>query len=59
MQLVLQSIPREKLFLETDTQALSIELVYTFAAASLDMSTEQLQNQLKKNTLTVFPSAFS
>lgn len=59
MQPVLQSIPLEKLFLETDTQDLSIELVYTFAAASLDMSTETLQNQLKKNTLTVFPSAFS
>jgi len=59
MQSVIRSIPLDKLFLETDTQDLSIELVYTFAAASLDMSTENLQNQLKKNTLAVFPSAFS
>jgi len=59
MQSVVRSIPFEKLFLETDAKELSIELVYTFAATALDMPVESLQNQLKKNTLTVFPSAFS
>jgi TatD DNase family protein len=54
---VLQAIPLQQLFLETDAATISIEEIYTTATAILQIDINALSLQLKKNAATVFGAA--
>lgn len=51
---VFQQIPNEKIFLETDTIAESLEEVYTFAAKCKNISIEEMKEIVWNNYQTVF-----
>ena len=51
---VFQQIPNEKIFLETDTIAESLEEVYTFAAKCKNISIEEMKEIVWTNYQTVF-----
>jgi TatD DNase family protein len=51
---VFKHIPNEKIFLETDTIAESLEEVYTFAAKCKNISIEEMKEIVWKNYQTVF-----
>ena len=51
---VFQQIPNEKIFLETDTIAESLEEVYTFAAKCKNISVDEMKEIVWNNYQTVF-----
>lgn len=51
---VFRQIPNEKIFLETDTIAESLEEVYTFAAKCKNISVEEMKEIVWNNYQTVF-----
>lgn len=51
---VFKQIPNEKIFLETDTIAESLEEVYTFAAKCKNISVEEMKEIIWNNYQTVF-----
>ena len=51
---VFKQIPNEKIFLETDTIAESLEEVYTFAANCKNISIEEMKEIVWKNYQTIF-----
>ena len=51
---VFKQIPNEKIFLETDTIAESLEEVYTFAANCKNISKEEMKEIVWKNYQTIF-----
>lgn len=51
---VLSQIPMDKILLETDTSAYHIEDIYIKAANLMDVEFEQFQQQITKNSRTVF-----
>lgn len=55
---LLQEIPPEQLFLETDDAAISIGEIYTMAARALSIEHNSLVLQIQKNAATVFGNAF-
>jgi TatD DNase family protein len=57
MRNLLQALPREQIFLETDDAHLFIEAVYDLAAGSFQMTVESLSLQLQKNAALVFGRA--
>ena len=54
LQNVFQSIPIDKIFLETDSSTYSIEDIYKTAAKIKDLDLLSLQNQIKENFNRVF-----
>lgn len=50
----LRIIPLSRLFFETDTTAVDIESIYTFAAELLNMDLEELQGQIAENFQRIF-----
>jgi len=54
---ILQHIPADRFFLETDDTALSIETVYDLAAGALSIDHNSLSLQLQKNAAAVFGTA--
>jgi TatD DNase family protein len=58
MQSVLQSIPRDRFFLETDAEALTIQAVYNWAAIALSIDHNSLALQIQKNAEAVFGNKF-
>lgn len=58
MQMVLTALPVEKVFLETDDAAVSIENIYNLAAAALQIDINALSLQLQKNAALVFGIPF-
>lgn len=58
LQTVLAALPVEKIFLETDDAAVSIENIYKLAAAALQIDINALSLQLQKNTELVFGIPF-
>lgn len=57
LETVFQSVPNDRIFLETDTIEETIEEVYQKAASYKDMTIFELQNQITKNRNLVFPSS--
>lgn len=55
---ILQSIPREQLFLETDDAPISIGEIYTIASRVLSIDHNSLVLQIQKNAAAVFGNAF-
>lgn len=55
---LLQQIPRERLFLETDTMPLSINTVYDAAAALLKMDKEELAVQIWETSQRIWKRDF-
>lgn len=55
---VLQSVPPDRFFLETDDAAITIEEVYKRAAAALSIDMNSLSLQLQKNVTAVFGPSF-
>ena len=53
---ILRSIPRERLFLETDGFDIGIEPVYKVVAEHLGITSEELKKQLWENYMYVFDS---
>jgi TatD DNase family protein len=51
---IFRSLPVEKIFLETDDDAVTIETIYTTAALIKNVSEVELSWQLSKNLFTVF-----
>lgn len=51
---VFKQIPKEKIFLETDTISESLEEVYTFAAKCKNISVEEMKEIVWNNYQTVF-----
>ena len=58
MQAVLQSIPPDRFFLETDAEALTIQAVYNWAAIALSIDHNSLALQIQKNAEAVFGNKF-
>lgn len=56
-ELLLQVIPPEQLFLETDDAAISIGEIYTIAARALSIEHNSLVLQMQKNAATIFGNA--
>ncbi len=54
MQKVLQAIPIERFFLETDDTSIPIKEVYTYACKALQITEDSLSLQLQKNVTSVF-----
>lgn len=54
MRSMLQLLPVEQIFLETDDDQLSIEMVYELAATAFSISPESLSLQIQKNAAKVF-----
>jgi TatD DNase family protein len=54
MQQLLQSIPLERIFLETDDSDIGIQQVYQMAAAAYNIDELSLSLQLRQNVKTVF-----
>lgn len=54
----LRQCPLDRLLLETDTSACSIQQVYARAAEVLNMSLEALQEQMQQNATALFPEKF-
>jgi TatD DNase family protein len=54
LQTVLKNIPLDRLFLETDDAACSIEAIYTKVSALKNLPLSQLQSQLEENFKNVF-----
>lgn len=54
MQQVLQSIPLDRFFLETDDKAIPIQQVYAYACEALQITEDSLSLQLQKNVTSVF-----
>lgn len=54
LEVVFQSIPNDRFFLETDTVEEGIEEVYALAAKYKNWSMNELQQQIKSNFATVF-----
>ena len=54
LQNVFQSVPIDKIFLETDSSTYSIEDIYKTAAKIKDLDLLSLQNQIKENFNRVF-----
>jgi TatD DNase family protein len=54
MRNMLQLLPVEQVFFETDDNELSIEAVYNLAATAFSISTESLSLQIQKNAAKVF-----
>lgn len=54
LKLVFQSVPNDRIFLETDTVEETIEEVYALAAKYKNISLEALQKQIEKNYNEVF-----
>jgi TatD DNase family protein len=52
------SVPIHRLFLETDTSALTIEAIYNLAARRLNMDVDKLKKQLWRNFKAVFQKDF-
>ena len=52
-----KQISYDRLFLETDESCVGIETIYNKVATIRDVSTEELQNQVLRNVLTVFDNA--
>lgn len=57
MRNLLQALPREQIFLETDDAHLSIAAIYDLAAGSFKITQESLSLQLQKNAVLVFGRA--
>jgi TatD DNase family protein len=57
MQQVLQTLPADKIFFETDDADLSIATVYQTAASVLSIDINSLSLQIQKNAAAVFGSA--
>lgn len=51
---VLNTVPLNRVFLETDSSSCTIDSVYGFAAAALNIETELLSASISKNFETVF-----
>jgi TatD DNase family protein len=58
MHTVAAAVPAEQLFLETDDAAVSIQTIYNFAAAALQIDVNTLSLQLQKNAARVFGLSF-
>lgn len=58
LQSVLAALPVEKIFLETDDAAISIENSYNLAAAALQIDVNAFSLQLQKNAALVFGIPF-
>jgi TatD DNase family protein len=58
MQAVLKLLPVNKIFLETDDAAVSIEEIYYLAAQALQIDINALSLQLQKNANAVFGNTF-
>jgi TatD DNase family protein len=56
MQQVFAALPLQHCFLETDDAGISIDEVYTWAAAGADIAKDLLSLQIKKNAIAVFGS---
>lgn len=57
--LLLRSIPKERLLLETDDQSdVGIDLLYKEAAAVLNLPISEFEEQLEKNFLTFFSETY-
>ena len=54
MQQVIQKLPADKIFLETDDATVEIETIYAWAAQALQIDILSLSLQIKKNAATVF-----
>lgn len=54
MRNMLQLLPIEQIFLETDDDQLSIEAVYNLAATAFSITPESLSLQMQKNATKVF-----
>jgi TatD DNase family protein len=54
MQHVLASLPQQQIFIETDAADIGIENMYTLAAKALQIDTNTLSLQIKKNAAVVF-----
>ena len=54
MQKVLQAIPIERFFLETDDTSIPIKEVYAYACKALQITEDSLSLQLQKNVTSVF-----
>lgn len=54
MQEIFAALPADKIFLETDDVTVNMKHIYNAAASAKEISTEQLNLQLKKNVRAVF-----